>query len=259
MPVAEQLAQQAHDIAPDLLVISGDLVLRADITSQWTVITALLNMLPQPQLVVPGNHDVSLFNGFYRLFFPLKRYRHYISDNINPVFQRPGLLVAGGCSAHGLTIDGGFLYPAQLRSLDETFSQSDADTCKVLVVHHPVVNPPKSHSSHVMTNAKDALRLIEKHDVDLFLCGHVHTSYVGRINEAKPKLSLSTVISQCGTTTSRRGRGTDKRKNSFHLITIDTQHIHITPYFYQPNEKQFLPLREYVFPRHTQQTNIGDL
>src|SRR5262245_60920199 len=100
LQLAEQVAQEAYDLRPDLLVISGDFVQRADITAQWRTITSYLRLLPQPQLVVPGNHDVPLYNLFSRLLLPYRRYQRYISPNLNPVFELPGLLVAGGCTAH---------------------------------------------------------------------------------------------------------------------------------------------------------------
>ena len=39
---------------------------------------ANLDALPFPRLVVPGNHDVPLFNVFTRFFTPLARYRHVL-------------------------------------------------------------------------------------------------------------------------------------------------------------------------------------
>jgi 3',5'-cyclic AMP phosphodiesterase CpdA len=94
--VAEQLAREAHDLHPDLVIVSGDLVQRADFTSQWEQIVQYLQRLPEPRLIIPGNHDVPLFHLFERFFRPLDRYRRYISSDLNPVFERPGLVVVGG-------------------------------------------------------------------------------------------------------------------------------------------------------------------
>ncbi len=250
MAVAEQMARQAHEIAPDLLVISGDTVLRADLTVQWNVATSLLKMLPQPQLIVPGNHDVSLFNGFMRLFYPLLRYHSFICPTLNPVFIQPGLAVVGGCTAHGLTVDGGRLYPDQIAMLDEALSQFGDETCKVLVLHHHVVDPPGVPPRRKIANTADALRLMDRHRVALFLCGHVHASYVGTTRGLMPELHHETVISQCGTTTSRRGRGQDRGRNSFHLIDIEEGTMTITPHFYEHDVGVFVPSISYTFPRH---------
>lgn len=249
--VAEQLVRQAHEIQPDLLAISGDFVLRADLTGQLMAAAAYLKLLPRPQLVVPGNHDVSLFNGYYRLFFPLRRYRQFISSDLNPVFVRPGLAVVGGCTAHGLTVDAGRLYPSQIRALDHALAQFGPEVCKVVVLHHHLVDPPEGKRRPKIVNAADALHLMDRHNVELFLCGHTHVSYVGMTttNGVQPVPSRNIITSQCGTTTSRRGRGHDRGKNSFHLIHIDDRAIQITPYFYQPEARQFLAARTYDFPR----------
>lgn len=251
LKIAEDLARQAHEVQPDLLVISGDLVLRSDLLGQWYTIMAYLKMLPQPQLIVPGNHDVSLFNGFYRLLFPLRRYRRYVSENLNPVFTRPGLAVIGGCSAHGLTIDGGYLYPGQVKALEHALSSVEPDACKVMVLHHHVVDPPGEDKRRKIGNASVARDLINRHGVELFLCGHVHLSYVCGTQGVMEDIGHNMVISQCGTTTSRRGRGQDRGKNSFHVITIDDRHIRVTPHFYDPGGGRFAPLADHVFVRQT--------
>src|SRR5262249_49852388 len=112
--LAEQVAAEAHELKPDLLVASGDFVQRADRAQQWRTIVDYLATLPEPRLVVPGNHDVPLYNLFNRLFRPLDHYRRHISPNLNPVFERQGLVVAGGNTAHGLTVDGGYLNARQI-------------------------------------------------------------------------------------------------------------------------------------------------
>jgi 3',5'-cyclic AMP phosphodiesterase CpdA len=69
--IIEPLVAQVHELKPDLVVVSGDLTQRAR-SSQFKEARAFLNMLPQPQLVVPGNHDVPLFNVAARLLQPLR-------------------------------------------------------------------------------------------------------------------------------------------------------------------------------------------
>jgi hypothetical protein len=58
------------------------------------------------------------------------------------------------------------------------------------------------------------------------------------------------IVCQCGTTTSRRGRGTDRGKNSFNVIEIDEQTIRIQPHFYTHDEQRFVPVGERIFERH---------
>lgn len=249
--VAEQLAAEAHALAPDLLVVSGDFVQRADIGAQWRVITSYLRMLPEPRLVVPGNHDVPLFNVFNRLFRPYAAYKHHISENLNPVFELPGLMVVGACSAHGLTQDGGRLSKEQLATMEAAFQRAPSGTCKIVVVHHHIVPPPGSEKRSKIANAKEAAALLDRCGVELMLCGHIHVSYVGTTLDVMPDLSQGTIICQSGTSTSRRGKSREHGKNSYNVIEIDDGAIRIGQHLYMEETRRFEVVAEHVFPRRS--------
>jgi len=249
LEISEQLALQAHEIKPDLLVVSGDLVQRADFLYQWRTIVAYLKTLPQPQLIVPGNHDVPLFNLFYRFFFPLKYYQKAISLNVNPVFTQPGLAVVGGCTAYGMTLDGGWLSLKQQTIMEQLFAGFEDPVCKVAVLHHPVIKPFKSNFRSRVANADVVIRLLDRCKVDLLLSGHLHFSIVQMLKGLTPDLRPSMILSMTGTATSRRGRGYGYGQNSFHLITIDEEAILIQPFFYHLQAKRFFSVAEYRFLR----------
>ena len=251
LALARQVAREAHELRPDLLVASGDFVQRADFDDQWRTIIAYLGTLPEPRLVVPGNHDVPLFNPFKRFFRPLEQYKRYISPDLNPVFERPGLAVVGGNTAHGLTIDGGYLSPAQIAALESRFSSIPPGACKVAVLHHHVVNPPGSHGRRMIGNAKAAVDLLDRCGVELLLCGHIHISYVGTTLDVLPDLRQGTIICQSGTTTSRRGKGRERGKNSYNVIEIDDTVIRIGQHMYLEDAGRFVPVAEHVFPRRS--------
>jgi 3',5'-cyclic AMP phosphodiesterase CpdA len=249
--LAEQVAREAHDLRPDLLVVSGDLVQRADFAAQWRTITAFLKLLPQPQLIVPGNHDVPLFNAFNRLLRPYGHFHKYISSNLNPLFERPGLQVVGACSAHGLTRDGGRLSRRQLAALEAAFARAPEATCKVAVMHHHVINPPASRGRSKIANADQAVELLDRCGVELLLCGHIHVSYVGTTLDVRPHLQRGTIICQSGTTTSRRGKGRERGKNSYNVIEIEDSAIRIGQHLYLEQRGAFEPVAEHVFPRRS--------
>lgn len=249
--IAAQVAAYAHDLRPDLLVISGDMVQRADFVAQWKTIRDYLTTLPQPQLIVPGNHDVPLYNVFNRLLFPLRRYRRYITHDLNPVFAIPGLVVAGGCTAHGLTFDSGRLFPHQMAAMERTFAAHGPETCKVAVLHHPVINPPGIRKNREMANADAVVRMLDRCGVELLLTGHIHVSYVGNTLDVIRDLRQGTIICQSGTTTSRRGTGREHGKNSFNVIEIDQRAIRISQHLYLHDARRFAAVAEHVFPRRS--------
>jgi 3',5'-cyclic AMP phosphodiesterase CpdA len=247
--IAEKLIAQAHEIKPDLLVISGDFVQRADFAEQWRAAQELRAALPTPQLVVAGNHDVPLYNAQLRLLNPLGRYRRYISRDLNPVFELPGLVVVGACTAHGLTMDGGRLSRGQAKKLRTILGRYGPETYKVVVWHHPVVNPPGVHADRRMDGANKAIALLDECRAELLLCGHVHFSYVGNTRDVAHGLRQGTIICQSGTTTSRRGHGPEHGKNSCNLIEIEDQTIRISQLLYADEAGKFVPMAEHTFPR----------
>lgn len=250
-PIAEDLVRQAHSLQPDLVVISGDFVQRADFAEQWRTACELRAALPTPQLVVPGNHDVPLYNLHLRLINPLGRYRRHISRELNPVFERPGLVVVGASTAHGLTIDGGRLNRRQVLALRRILGGSAPEVCKVVVWHHPVVNPPGLHRNRVMSRTDTAIRLLDELDAELLLCGHVHVSYIGNTLDVGADLRHGTIICQSGTSTSGRGYGREHGKNSCNLIEIDRDMITIAQLLYQEEAGRFIAYAEHSFPRRT--------
>src|SRR5689334_8503226 len=92
--IADALAEYLQGIQPDLVAISGDLTQRAR-RWQFREARAYLQRLPRPQIVVPGNHDVPLYNVLARFGDPLGNYRHYITHNLRPVYQDSEVAVVG--------------------------------------------------------------------------------------------------------------------------------------------------------------------
>lgn len=250
--IAEHLVAQAHALKPDLLVISGDFVQRADFDDQWQAARALREALPQPQLVVPGNHDVPLYNVHWRLLNPLGRYQSHMCADLNPVFELPGMVVVGACTAQGLTTDGGWLNKRQQAALRRIFARYGPEVCKIAVWHHPVVNPPGVHRDRAMRGSDAAVTLLDELNVEMLLCGHVHVAYVGNTLDIARDLRQGTIICQSGTTTSRRGYGREHGKNSCNLIEVDKQAIRISQLLFMEDAGKFVPVAEHAFPRRSQ-------
>ena len=59
--VVAPLLRAIDMMAPSLVTVSGDLTQRAR-RSQFRQARAFLDQIPFPTLVVPGNHDVPLYN-----------------------------------------------------------------------------------------------------------------------------------------------------------------------------------------------------
>jgi 3',5'-cyclic AMP phosphodiesterase CpdA len=256
--VADALVRQAPDLRADLVVISGDFVQRADFADQWRAAQQLRAALPGPQLVVPGNHDVPLYNLHLRLLNPLGRYRRHISRELNPVFELPGLVVVGAVTAHGLTGDGGRLSRTQAATLRRILMSYGPEMRKIVVWHHPVINPPGQRHDRVISGVERAIKLLDDCGVDMLLCGHLHVSYIGTTLDTVNTLRHGTIICQSGTTTSRRGFGREHGKNSCNLIEVDYQSVKVSQLLFDAALGRFTLAAEHRFPRRTTKAYAPD-
>ncbi len=107
------LIRAVNQSKPDLVAVSGDLTQRAR-SHQFKQAREFLDALPRPQIVVPGNHDVPLYNIFARFVEPLDKYRRYISDDLRPFYHDDEIAVLGVNTARSLTIKGGRINERQI-------------------------------------------------------------------------------------------------------------------------------------------------
>src|ERR671933_495803 len=70
--VVGPLAEAVRDARPSLVVVSGDLTQRAR-ARQFREARAFLDRLPKPRVVVPGNHDVPLWDVLARFARPFDK------------------------------------------------------------------------------------------------------------------------------------------------------------------------------------------
>src|SRR5579884_2066927 len=139
-PVLEGLVLDLKDRAPTLLVISGDFTQRAR-EGQFAEAAAYRKRLPTPQLVVPGNHDVPLYDAIRRFFFPLHRYRRIITEDLSPEFEDQELFVLGISTARSFTQKSGWITTKQLDDVRRRVCRVPPNRFKVLVTHHPFIPP----------------------------------------------------------------------------------------------------------------------
>ena len=96
----EPLITLTREIQPDLVAISGDLTQRA-LINEFEEARDFLKRLPSPQIVVPGNHDVPLYNPLVRFLNPLGNYKRYITPDLAPFYSDEEIAVAGLSSSVG--------------------------------------------------------------------------------------------------------------------------------------------------------------
>ena len=240
------LREQVERIAPDVLVVSGDLTQRAR-PEQFEEARAFLDTLPGPQIVVPGNHDISLYNVFRRFALPLARYKRYITDDLDPVYVDDEIAVLGVNTARSLTIKDGRVSRRQVEGIRKCLSGLDPALTRIIVTHHPFDLPEHFEERDLVDRAPMAMKVFAESGVDILLAGHMHASHAGSTAERYQISEYAALVVQAGTATSTRGRG---EVNSFNVIRVEQQKVEIDRYGWDVVHKDFHVVNTEKFMRN---------
>lgn len=221
--VAEGLVRDLQLAEPDIVVVSGDLTQRAR-RKQFVAARNYLDRLPTPQLIVPGNHDIPLFDIVRRFFAPLNRYHEIITNNTSPVFRDTGLAIYGINTARSNTWKEGRISHDQMQQLEMESQKTPDNAFQIVVTHHPVIPPPDEPGVTLVGRAESAVDVIDRCGIDLILSGHLHEGYSGDVRTYYPATGRSIVVAQAGTAISRRRR---EEPNGYNLLTVGIDRIHI--------------------------------
>jgi len=220
------LRDLVHSIAPDVVVISGDLTQRAK-PEQFEEARAFLDSLPGPQIVVPGNHDISLYNVFRRFVKPLARYKRYITDDLDPMYVDDEIAVVGVNTARSLTIKDGRVNKEQVTKIREELAGLDPKITRIVVTHHPFDLPTTFEEQDLVNRAPMAMEVFAECGVDVLLAGHMHVSHAASTASRYQIDAYAALVVQAGTATSTRGRG---EVNSFNLLRVEHERVEIDRY-----------------------------
>jgi 3',5'-cyclic AMP phosphodiesterase CpdA len=219
---------------PDLVVFSGDFTQRATKT-EFRQARAFLDGLPEPRLVIPGNHDVPLWNVARRFVTPLARYKRFITTDLDPVFQDDEIVVVGINTARSLAWGEGRINRPQVETALRRLQAVPRPIVRIVVTHHPFDLPPGVHERRLLGRARMAMAQLAAADADLFLSGHLHLSHVSHSAERYRIAGHSALIVQAGTV-SMRGRG---QEPSFNVLRIDGRRLAIVRFVWDPVAARF--------------------
>jgi 3',5'-cyclic AMP phosphodiesterase CpdA len=234
--VVDALLASLAEARPDLVVVSGDLTQRAR-RHEFAAARAFLDRLGAPALVVPGNHDVPLYNVANRFLRPLARFRRYIGLDEQPLYRDGELAVLGVNTARSLTVKNGRVSFEQMGRIRAAFAGLPARCWRVLVTHHPLLPPDGAgRALETVGRAAPALAAVAEAGVELLLSGHHHRAFSG---DAATYLAAhhAVLVAQAGTATSTRIRGSDP--NSFNLLHFGAAELTVT--ILAPQGRRFAP------------------
>ncbi len=211
----EPLLAAIADLCPALVVVSGDLTQRATET-QFRQAREFLERIPcAERLVVPGNHDISLYNLWRRFFRPLERFDRHITAERFPTWRQDDVAVMGINTARSWAIANGRVNRGQLVAIHRYFESLPAHLLRVVVCHHPFALPDEIPPTERVGRADMAMASFVEKEVDLLLTGHRHIPWVSPLGTHVPTV-------HAGTTTSERTR---KVPNSFNEIVVEVGEV----------------------------------
>jgi 3',5'-cyclic AMP phosphodiesterase CpdA len=244
--IIEPLVAKIKDAAPDVLVVSGDLTQRAR-EHQFEEAREFLEALPGPQIIVPGNHDVPLYNVFARFFQPLDNYKRYITADLEPFHADEEVAILGINTARSLTIKDGRVNEQQVAKIKERLCPYGDEVTKMIVTHHPFDLPEGHNEAELVGRAALAMEALANCGADVLLAGHLHISHTGHTAKRYKIAGHSALVISAGTATSTRHRG---EANSFNLIRVQHPYINVERMVWQPENSSFFPASSEHF-QHT--------
>ena len=208
--VVNGLIDAVSGVSPAVVAVSGDLTQRAR-RRQFRRAASFLEALPYPQVVVPGNHDVPLFNVLARLRDPLGGFKHHIDANLTPTFVDPPVVVVGLDTTRPSALKNSRVHSRDVERICEYVRQCAAGEVKILVAHHPF-DPGNYAELEALTGC----------GIDVILTGHLHVSSTSHTAHRHRVNGRSAIVVEAGTATSTRLR---EATNAFNLLRIERHAI----------------------------------
>ncbi|TCS39316.1 3',5'-cyclic AMP phosphodiesterase CpdA [Paucimonas lemoignei] len=222
-PVSKALLRLAAEVRPDIALLSGDITQRARLR-QFTAAREFMDALAAPvKLVIPGNHDIPLFDLPSRIFSPYGNYHKTFGRSLEPSFADPNLLVLCLNTTRPWRHKDGELSREQIGRVASRLQSATSRQLRIVVVHQPIQVISDSDSVNLLHGHRDAAKRWAEAGADLILSGHIHFPYVRMLNGSADGRNRPVWIVSAGTAISSRVR--QGHPNSVNLIRYDAQHV----------------------------------
>jgi 3',5'-cyclic AMP phosphodiesterase CpdA len=240
--VVEALLRLVQSQQPTLIVMSGDLTQRAR-RSEFAAARQFVDCCaPTPTLVIPGNHDIALFNLAARVFYPYASYRRAFGPELEPVHLSDDVLVLCLKTTRRYRHKDGEVSQAQIQRVSRQLERATPRQLRVVVTHQPIAAAVASDHKNLLRGRERAIPEWAKAGVDLILGGHIHLPYVMPLQN----LSRRVYAVQAGTAVSTRVR--DGVPNSVNLIRYDglSPQAQVERWDYLAAEDAFVPVMRHA-------------
>lgn len=207
--VLDVLIEEIKTIAPDYIVVSGDLTQRATHKQYQQARHFLQTISHHNILCVPGNHDISLHNIIERVFYPFYKYKKWIASDISMQYVCNSAAIFGINSATPCKWMSGYVSENQLMEAANFFQEQASNKVKIIVMHHNLI---RSKRHKIINDAEKIINYFIASKVNLVLSGHIHATHLELIKSTS--LNHNMYIVTAGTPISYR----TIEPNSFNII-----------------------------------------
>jgi 3',5'-cyclic AMP phosphodiesterase CpdA len=248
-PVMEALLQLVRQQPPDIVVVSGDITQRAR-RSQFRKAREFITHLAAPEtLVLPGNHDIPLFNIIMRIFCPYANHQRAFGVELEPEFESADLLVLGVNTTRASRHTDGEVSAAQIARVSRRLRGARAEQLRIVVTHQPVHVTRSEDETNLLHGHQKAVYAWAGAGVDLILGGHIHLPYVRPLSDRFLDLPRRVWAVQAGTAVSSRIRGNIPNSvNLIHYIRSErSRRCVITRWDYEATAQRFVLVEQSDF------------
>lgn len=218
--VLADLLRRLADARPRVIIVSGDITQRAR-ARQFAAARRFVDALPREahRVLVPGNHDLPLFNLLRRFTAPYEDYERTLGPR-ESLWQADGVaLLALDATAPRRRKDG-YLPPAHLQErLRAARTACGPGGLLLVVAHQPLWTAWGEDKRQTLIGRHETARLLAAARADIVFSGHVHVPFIGSSAASDPGLAWRFVLCGAGTAVSHRTR--TGVPNSFNLLDLD--------------------------------------
>jgi 3',5'-cyclic AMP phosphodiesterase CpdA len=222
--LAEQLAHDLGRIAPDLIIVAGDLTMRSH-RHEFADAKSWLERLEAPLLLLPGNHDLPVWSIFERFTNPFARYSRTAGAKLMPVFEDTQSFILGlnttASWQPNLKWHEGVARRRDVIAARQLIAQAPPQKARIVATHHPLLPIEGFPRARPVRRAAHALAMLTQQKVEMLLSGHVHQTYAVALEQ--PGGTVIAVGAPTALSTRMRGE-----TNGFWLIEVSPERFRLS-------------------------------
>ncbi len=238
--VVDALAALVREQQPTLLIVSGDITQRAR-SAQFRAARVFLDSLGVSRmLIIPGNHDIPLYDVFTRFFRPYAKFAREFGNTLESVHDCDELLAITVNTTRRYRHVDGEVSPEQIAHVSDRLKAAQPQQLRIVVTHQPVCVMREQDEENLLRGHKKAVHAWAAAGADLIMGGHIHLPYVCPMHETLQAGTRKLWAVQAGTAVSSRIR--HEAGNSINIVRYDASQPHsvqVEQWDYQVGGRRF--------------------